>query len=91
VEAVDVEGRPVPTADNAVVFSVTGAGHIAALGSNNPRHTEAYRGDRHRLFRGRCLAIVQPSEQAGEISLRAEANGLRSAEMTISTRRRPEP
>ncbi|UCC69747.1 MAG: hypothetical protein JSV79_01650, partial [Armatimonadota bacterium] len=50
-----------------------------------------YRGDRHRLFRGRCLAIVRPSEQAGGISLSAEADGLRSAEITISTRPRPEP
>ncbi len=91
VEAVDAEGRPVPTADHVVRFGVTGPGHLVALGSSNPRHTEAYRGDRHRLFRGRCLAIVRPSEEPGGISLRAEADGLRSAAITISARPRPEP
>ncbi len=91
VEAVDAEGRPVPTADHAVRFAAAGPGHIAALGSSNPRHTEAYRGDRHRLFRGRCLAIVRPDGQVGDIHLRAEADGLRSAEITIRTRPRPEP
>jgi beta-galactosidase len=88
VEAIDAEGRTVPTADHVVRFGVNGPGHLAALGSNNPRHTEAYRGDRHRLFRGRCLAIVRPGEQAGEITLRAEAEGLSPAELTIETQGR---
>jgi len=91
VEAVDAEGRLVPTADHVARFAVTGPGHLAALGSNNPRHTEAYRGDRHRLYRGRCLAILRPDEQAGDIHLRAEADGLAAAEITIGTGARPEP
>ncbi len=88
VEAVDAKGRAVPTADHVVRFAVTGPGHLAALGSNNPRHTESYRGDRHRLFRGRCLAIVRPNEQAGRITLHAEAEGLSPAELTIKTQAR---
>jgi beta-galactosidase len=91
VEAVDAEDRPAPTADHVARFTVTGPGCLAALGSSNPRHTEAYRGDRHRLFRGRCLAIVRPGDQAGEIRLRAEADGLAAAEISIGTGARPEP
>jgi beta-galactosidase len=90
VEAVDAKGRLVPTADHIVYFTVTGAGHIAAVGSNNPQHTEAYRGNRHRLFRGRCLVVVRPGEQAGDINLRAQADGLATAEITIGARARPE-
>lgn len=89
VEAVDAAGRPVPTADHVVQFAAEGRGHLAALGSSNPRHTEAYRGERHRLFRGRCLAIVRPDEQAGAIRLRAEADGLEPAEIIITTEPRP--
>jgi beta-galactosidase len=91
VEAVDAEGHLVPTADHVARFAVTGPGHLAAVGSNNPRHTEAYRGDRHRLYRGRCLAVVGPDEEAGEITLRAEADGLAPAEITVATTARPEP
>ncbi len=91
VEAVDAEGRPVPTADHVARFTVTGPGHLAALGSNNPQHTGPYRGDRHRLFRGRCLAIVRPDEQAGDIHLCAEADGLATAEITIGAKARPQP
>jgi len=91
VEAIDAEGRPVPTADHVARFTVTGPGHLAAVGSNNPQHTEPYRGDRHRLFRGRCLAIVRPDEQAGDIHLCAEADGLATAEITIGAKARPQP
>lgn len=86
VEAVDAGGRVVPTADHIVYFTVSGPGHIAALGSNNPQHIEAYRGNRHRLYRGRCLAIIRPDEQMGDIHLRAQADGLATGEITISAK-----
>jgi beta-galactosidase len=90
VEAVDAQGRPVPTADQVVYFTASGPGHIAAVGSNNPKHTEAYRGHRHRLFRGRCLAVVRPSGQPGDTELRAQADGLAIARTNITARARPE-
>ena len=37
VEAVDAEGRLAPTADHVVYVTVSGPGHVAALGSNNPQ------------------------------------------------------
>jgi beta-galactosidase len=88
VEAIDAEGRLVANADQVARFAITGPGHLAAVGSNNPRHTEPYRGDSHRLYRGRCLAIVRPSEEAGEITLRAETEGLTAAQLMIRTEAR---
>ncbi len=90
VEAVDAEGRPAPTADHVVYFTTAGVGHIAALGSNNPRHTEAYRGNRHRLFRGRCLVILRPDGDAGDIHLRAQADDLAPAEAVVAARPCPQ-
>jgi beta-galactosidase len=89
VEAVDAEGRPVPNADHVVHFEASGPGHIAAVGSNNPQHTEAYRGDHHPLFRGRCLVIVRPDEKGGDIRLRAQAEGLTAGKIKIGTKARP--
>ncbi len=90
VEAVDAEGRVVPTADHIVYFTTAGNGHLAAVGSNNPKHTEAYRGARHRLYRGRCLAVVRSDGEAGEVVLRAQAEGLEPGSVAIgATARRP--
>ena len=88
VEAVDAQGRRATKADHTVRFTVTGPGRLAAMGSNNPRHTEPYRGDHHRLYRGRCLAILQPSDDPGRLTLRAEADGLAPAELTVTTQPR---
>ena len=90
VEAIDAERRTVPTADHGVYFTTSGPGGIAALGSNNPKHTEPYRGHRHRLHRGRCLVIVRPGGEAGEIHLHAQADGLEPVSVTVAAVARPE-
>ena len=84
VEAIDAEGRTVPTADHVVYFTTSGTGSIAAVGSNNPKHTEPYRGHRHRLYRGQCLVILRPNGEAGEIHLHAQADGLEPVSVTVA-------
>ena len=81
-EVVDSAGRVHPTAENPIFFSVQGAGSLAALGSSNPQSTERYRGNQRSAFHGRCLAVVK-SSSAGEIKLRAQADGLEAVEVVI--------
>jgi len=85
VEAVDAEGRVHPTATDRVFFTIKGVGSIAALGNSDPMSTERYRGHARSLFRGRCLVVVKPDGRPGEINLRAQADGLEVAEVTIHT------
>jgi beta-galactosidase len=85
LEVVDEAGRVHPNADHNILFTVKGAGTLAAVGSADPVSTESYRGNQRRAFRGRCLAVVKSNGTPGEIRLRAQADGLDGAEIVIRT------
>jgi len=86
VEVVDAAGKRVPNADIPVRFSVTGAGELAAQGSSSPNTPASFRAPLRKTFEGRCLAILRPSGRPGRIQLRAEADGLESSQITVTTR-----
>lgn len=83
VEVVDADGCMVPDAANMIYFTVKGEGEIAAVGSSDPTNTEPYRGNRHSVYRGRCLVVVKSNGKAGEIRLRAQGDQLDAAEIVI--------
>jgi beta-galactosidase len=86
VELRDAQGRLDPNATNLVHFTLTGPGKIVAVGSADPRSTESFQMPQRRAFGGRCLVIVQASEQAGTLRLTARAAGLKSAVTVITTK-----
>lgn len=91
VRAVDAQGRPVPTADAAVAFTVRG-GTVLGVGNGDPSSHEPDRADRRRLFNGRCAAIVQARRVAGPIRVEAASPGMASGAVTITARpARPRP
>lgn len=74
VEAVDSEGRAVPTAENMLSFSVKGAGELFGVDSGNAADTLCLKGNRKALFSGKALAVVR--------SLRGEKG---TATLTVSS------
>lgn len=83
VEIRDDAGRLHPDADRPVHFTVKGEGSIAAVGSGEPTSTESYRASLRTPFHGRALVVVASNGNPGEIHLRAQADGLDSAEIVI--------
>ncbi len=83
VEIVDQDGAVHPTADRPVYFTVKGEGRLAAVGNANPVSTERYRGNQRQTYRGRCLVVLKSTGKAGEIHLRAQADGLDGAEVVV--------
>ena len=84
VQAVDAQGRPVPTANLPVRFELTGPGAIIGLGNGDPTCHEPEEGDRRSLFNGLAQVIIQSEPQSsGRITLRATADGLADAEVVI--------
>ena len=83
VEVVDNDGNLVPNAAIPVRFEIVGAGELAAVGSANPRLPESFRQPKRTTFEGRGLAIVRPKGQPGQITLRAEADGLAPAKAIL--------
>jgi beta-galactosidase len=82
VSSVDAQGRHVPTASPLVRFEVTG-GRIIGVGNGDPGSLEPDQGSGRRLFNGYAQVIVQASREPGAIRLRAEADGLDSAEAVV--------
>ncbi len=80
---VDSQGRVVPIADNLITFQVTGNGRVIGVGNGDPSSHEADKASERKAFNGLCVAIVQATKQAGQISVQATSPGLESASATI--------
>ena len=92
VEALDKQGRAVPTAANFIGFKVSGEGRFLGVGNGDPNCQEADKEPHRSLFSGLAQVIVQSTKMAGEIRVEAFKEGwdgvdLTSAKLTIKTRR----
>ncbi len=86
VQVTDAQGRAVPTADNRIIFELTGPGKIIGVGNGDPASHEPDQFIsssetpspvwQRSLFNGLAQVIVQSTKEAGEIKLTARADGL---------------
>jgi beta-galactosidase len=83
VEVFDQDGCVVKWADTEVSFEVIGPAELIAVGTANPMSEELYTGDRRKAWNGRVLAVLRSTGQAGEIVLKASADGLRATEIRL--------
>ena len=83
VEVVDKDGHLCPDAAPEVHLELDGEGTIAGFGSADLSSAEPYSGNTHHVFQGRALAVVRSTQEAGEVSVRANADGLAGAEITL--------
>ncbi|KAA8486386.1 beta-galactosidase [Arcticibacter tournemirensis] len=86
VKILDKEGNVVPDADNLVKFSIRGEGFIAGVDNGYQASMEPFKADHRKAFNGLCLAIIQSSEKRGTIVLRAVAEGLDPAVISLKAR-----
>ncbi|HLK91428.1 MAG TPA: DUF4982 domain-containing protein, partial [Polyangia bacterium] len=80
----DGSGVFVPTASNAVTFTVSGPGQLVGVDNGNPIDTSSYKGTSRSAFSGKVLAIVRSTGTAGTITVTASAAGLTSASAAVS-------
>jgi len=95
VEALDKEGRPVPTASNLIGFKISGEGALIGVGNGDPNCQESDREPRRSLFNGLAQAIVQSNKTPGEIHIEAVKEGWDGPELTpaklVITTKKVEP
>ena len=93
VEALDSQGRPVPTASDKVSFKITGPGKLIGVGNGNPNCQESDKGASRSLFNGLAQAIVQSTRSAGPIHVESTAGwGVAPAQLAITSRQvKPRP
>jgi beta-galactosidase len=82
VEALDKQGRPVPTAGNLIGFKVTGEGKLIGVGNGDPNCQESDKDPKRSLFNGLAQVIVQSTKEPGEIHIEAVKEGWEGAELT---------
>lgn len=88
VRIADDRGVTVPRANDRIRFTVDGPADIVATDNGDPTSLDVFQAPQRNAFNGLCLVIVRgQSGQAGRIVVRAEADGLKSATLTLQTRR----
>jgi beta-galactosidase len=86
VSIVDAQGRPVPTADNKVVFAVNGPGAVIGVGNGDPSCHEPDKASERSAFNGLCMAIVQSKRgRDGQIAVTVTASGLEPATVAVTS------
>ena len=86
VSAVDKDGNPVMNAADRVHITIDGPGFLMGMDNGDSTDTDPYQTRSRRLFSGKLLAILGAGDIAGEIRIRAEAEGLEAAELVIPVR-----
>ncbi len=89
VEALDKDGRPVPTASNRIRFQVFGPGQLIGVGNGNPNCQESDKAPKRSLFNGLAQVIIQSTKRPGQIHIEAlpagwPGPGLMPAKLTIT-------
>jgi beta-galactosidase len=82
VEALDKEGRAVPTANNFIGFKASGEGALIGVGNGDPNCQESDKEPRRSLFNGLAQVILQSTKAAGEIHIEAAKEGWDGTELT---------
>ncbi|MFA9193267.1 glycoside hydrolase family 2 TIM barrel-domain containing protein [Flavobacterium sp. FBOR7N2.3] len=86
VDIMDAKNVLVPTANNEISFSLKGNGKIVGVCSGDPVSHESYKGSKHTALSGKCLVVIQAGNQADNLELTANAKGLQSKTITITTK-----
>lgn len=78
----DENGNQCSTAEIPVEIAVKGAASVIA-GTGHPYDMHSFRSLKPTTFRGKALAIVQPQDKQGEVTLTVKAPGLEEAQLVI--------
>ena len=83
VSVVDENGIPCPTANKQLNFEVSGKGAYRAACNGDPTSLELFHLPTMKLFSGKLVVFVQSTEEAGEIQLTVNGEGLQTATLNL--------
>ena len=85
LRVVDKEGNLCPSDQRKIRFSVKGEGSFRAVANGDPTNLEPFHQPCMHLFNGMLTVIVQSSEEAGALSLRVAAKGVKAGTIVFRT------
>jgi hypothetical protein len=85
VEVKDKDGNLCPNADNLINFELNGEGTIVGVDNGSPISSESFKVHSRHAFYGKCLVVIQSTNNKGNVSLKAISDNLKSNELFIKT------
>jgi beta-galactosidase len=87
VQALDAKGRPVPSANLPITFSISGPGEIIGLGNGDANSHEPEKGNQRSLYNGLAQVIIQSKTNSnGTISLVASSGNVQAATLVLTVK-----
>ncbi len=86
VKVLDAQGTLVPHANNLIHFDVAGEGKIIGVDNGLQTSDESFKSDKRKAYNGLCLAVIQSTEKAGRIILRATSEGMKEVTTIINSK-----
>jgi len=83
VEIVDENGLVVPDANNLVEFKIEGEGVLIGTDNGNPQDKALMKSSRRNAFNGLALAVIQSTENGGNIRITAVSGDLKEAVLQL--------
>jgi len=83
ISAVDKDGNPVHNAADRVHITLEGPGLLLGMDNGDSTDLDQYQTSSRRLFSGKLLAIIGAGDKPGVVRIRAQAQGLEPAELSI--------
>lgn len=85
VNVVDKDGNLCPNAENQVYFDVDGVAVIAGVDNGLQTSMERFKDNKRKAFNGKCLVVLQSTDNAGEVTLTARTTDLPPAQLTLKS------
>lgn len=83
IDIVDSKGAMVPNADNELTISIKGPGKLIGVENGDILDLAPHKVPTRKAFMGKVLALVQATEQSGDIEVTVSGVGLTSEHITI--------
>ena len=83
-EIVDRDGNLCPNAENEVSFNIEGTAVIAGVDNGCQFDNASFKANSRKAFYGKCMVVLRSSGTPGNVRLKASAEGLNGAELTVN-------